>query len=165
MCVLLLFFFVVFCCFFFLMIRRPPRSTLFPYTTLFRSVERDADVAKLIRRNCDRFGLTNVEVIEGVAPDCLAALSPQPDCVIVEGGKSMKDIVKAAWDFLPHQGRIVVTTDTLETLYSISETFAELCVRNVEIVQPTINRLETRGNQQVFKAINPIFILSGEKLE
>src|SRR4029077_21297868 len=27
-------------CFFFLMIRRPPRSTLFPYTTLFRSVRR-----------------------------------------------------------------------------------------------------------------------------
>src|SRR5260370_26844213 len=26
--------------FFFLMIRRPPRSTLFPYTTLFRSVGR-----------------------------------------------------------------------------------------------------------------------------
>src|SRR3712207_8684247 len=26
--------------FFFLMIRRPPRSTLFPYTTLFRSVDR-----------------------------------------------------------------------------------------------------------------------------
>src|ERR1019366_10694322 len=33
MCALVLFFF-----FFFLMIRRPPRSTLFPYTTLFRSV-------------------------------------------------------------------------------------------------------------------------------
>src|SRR2546427_6589832 len=26
--------------FFFLMIRRPPRSTLFPYTTLFRSIRR-----------------------------------------------------------------------------------------------------------------------------
>src|SRR3712207_4930274 len=26
------------CVFFFLMIRRPPRSTLFPYTTLFRSL-------------------------------------------------------------------------------------------------------------------------------
>src|SRR5690349_24508673 len=33
---MLLFFFF----FFFLMIRRPPRSTLFPYTTLFRSVRR-----------------------------------------------------------------------------------------------------------------------------
>src|SRR5690349_23233634 len=29
--------FVIFLYFFFLMIRRPPRSTLFPYTTLFRS--------------------------------------------------------------------------------------------------------------------------------
>src|SRR2546430_4180770 len=28
--------------FFFLMIRRPPRSTLFPYTTLFRSVYQNA---------------------------------------------------------------------------------------------------------------------------
>src|SRR6516225_10918650 len=28
---------LVICLFFFLMIRRPPRSTLFPYTTLFRS--------------------------------------------------------------------------------------------------------------------------------
>src|SRR6266511_4068487 len=35
MCVLYLVFFF----FFFLMIRRPPRSTLFPYTTLFRSPE------------------------------------------------------------------------------------------------------------------------------
>src|SRR6266498_4172908 len=31
--------------FFFLMIRRPPRSTLFPYTTLFRSPRRVADYA------------------------------------------------------------------------------------------------------------------------
>src|SRR3989442_3896191 len=30
--------------FFFLMIRRPPRSTLFPYTTLFRSHQRLAGV-------------------------------------------------------------------------------------------------------------------------
>src|SRR5204863_7881776 len=35
--------------FFFLMIRRPPRSTLFPYTTLFRSVvfsALDGDIAR-----------------------------------------------------------------------------------------------------------------------
>src|SRR3712207_9455527 len=38
--------------FFFLMIRRPPRSTLFPYTTLFRSDERGAHPA---RRAVTRF--------------------------------------------------------------------------------------------------------------
>src|SRR5437879_7812218 len=38
----MLWFFCVICLvlFFFLMIRRPPRSTLFPYTTLFRSLLR-----------------------------------------------------------------------------------------------------------------------------
>src|SRR5690349_24908213 len=44
--------------FFFLMIRRPPRSTLFPYTTLFRSIGRlqltDAYLAQLARRRHGR---------------------------------------------------------------------------------------------------------------
>src|SRR5438270_9589751 len=35
------------CVFFFLMIRRPPRSTLFPYTTLFRSERRQLLEARL----------------------------------------------------------------------------------------------------------------------
>src|SRR5947208_11521688 len=43
--------------FFFLMIRRPPRSTLFPYTTLFRSSPRRArprSWAACRRRSCHR---------------------------------------------------------------------------------------------------------------
>src|ERR1035437_10415648 len=32
--------------FFFLMIRRPPRSTLFPYTTLFRSMLHSVEIAR-----------------------------------------------------------------------------------------------------------------------
>src|SRR5216683_5275162 len=38
--------------FFFLMIRRPPRSTLFPYTTLFRS--RGGKSAPATRTECSR---------------------------------------------------------------------------------------------------------------
>ena len=44
------------------MIRRPPRSTLFPYTTLFRSDDVirlvDAEIEKFITQNCDRFDTT-----------------------------------------------------------------------------------------------------------
>src|SRR5690242_20789337 len=41
--------------FFFLMIRRPPRSTLFPYTTLFRSAPPVRPLAAQDRRQpCDR---------------------------------------------------------------------------------------------------------------
>src|SRR5256885_15415252 len=44
---------VLFFFFFFLMIRRPPRSTLFPYTTLFRSRSVRAEMRaleKIVRR-------------------------------------------------------------------------------------------------------------------
>jgi cobalt-precorrin-6B (C15)-methyltransferase len=34
----------------------------------------------------------------------------------------------------------------------------------VEVVQSSVNRLETRGNRQVFAAVSPIFIISGEKI-
>src|SRR5438874_7967848 len=48
------------CCFssfffFFLMIRRPPRSTLFPYTTLFRSLHEFLQVDLVVGEGCARF--------------------------------------------------------------------------------------------------------------
>src|SRR3712207_8115237 len=41
------------CVFFFLMIRRPPRSTLFPYTTLFRSFSLSLGATVILRRKFD----------------------------------------------------------------------------------------------------------------
>src|SRR5215212_10643791 len=41
-CIKFVFIYFFFFFFFFLMIRRPPRSTLFPYTTLFRSLVQGA---------------------------------------------------------------------------------------------------------------------------
>src|SRR5256885_16684153 len=46
--------------FFFLMIRRPPRSTLFPYTTLFRSDFQDAELSSVLRLMADVSGLNMV---------------------------------------------------------------------------------------------------------
>src|SRR3712207_8334864 len=39
------------CVIFFLMIRRPPRSTLFPYTTLFRSDEFDGALTRIFAQD------------------------------------------------------------------------------------------------------------------
>src|SRR3712207_9168914 len=56
--------------FFFLMIRRPPRSTLFPYTTLFRSRPRDPQPPRG-RRGPPRAGLALPGTASGgvVGPD------------------------------------------------------------------------------------------------
>ena len=129
------------------------------------AIERDEEVANLIRRNCDRFGVDNVEVIEGSAPGCLSTLKQAPDRVCIEGGRSIKAILNATWQPLEPQGRIVATAATLEGLYQVSESFAELQVRQIEVVQSAVNRLEKRGLNQTFAAIDPIFVLSGEKLD
>ncbi len=129
------------------------------------AVERDEEVANLIRRNCDRFEVKNVKVIEGSAPECLKNLKHPPHRVCIEGGKAIQDILQAVWDYLPASGRVVATAANLETLYAISQSLAQLQARNVEVVQSAVNRLETRGSSQTFAAVNPIFILSGEKLD
>src|SRR2546430_9274661 len=85
--------------FFFLMIRRPPRSTLFPYTTLFRSqsrpplpgaeasVHRGAPVGGADRRPGDRKStrLNSSHSQISYAVFCLKKkkkkLHPVPDCV------------------------------------------------------------------------------------
>jgi cobalt-precorrin-6B (C15)-methyltransferase len=128
------------------------------------AVELDEEVAALIRRNCSRFGVENVTVFEGKAPECFSELPANPQSVCIEGGKPVKEILGAVWPYLEPEGRIVATAGNLESLYQISESLAELQARNIEVVQSGINRLEKRGIHQTFASVNPIFILSGEKM-
>src|SRR3712207_9430137 len=90
------------------MIRRPPRSTLFPYTTLFRStvLERRAGLGgrarlALARRGRRRWGLylewleaeladAGVEVRLGVDADADTVLAEQPDAVVLADRKSTR---------------------------------------------------------------------------
>src|SRR3712207_7924276 len=56
------------------MIRRPPRSTLFPYTTLFRSIEGSPAIAEIAKNNFKALNLENVTVISGRFQDHLDSL-------------------------------------------------------------------------------------------
>src|SRR2546426_7821141 len=66
--------------FFFLMIRRPPRSTLFPYTTLFRSGQLD-DLVNVSRRSdlveVNRLRVVDARVALGDHADELVLLLAQ----------------------------------------------------------------------------------------
>jgi cobalt-precorrin-6B (C15)-methyltransferase len=90
-------------------------------------------------------------------------MKPLPDRVCIEGGRPIKGILTEIWKYLEPEGRVVATASNLESLYLISEGLAELQARNVEVVQAGVNRLETRGLHQTFAAVDPVFILSGEK--
>src|SRR5258708_9302546 len=55
--------------FFFLMIRRPPRSTLFPYTTLFRSLDAINNVFRKFSAFHDETGRLNVDGMNIISND------------------------------------------------------------------------------------------------
>src|SRR2546426_9245893 len=61
------------------MIRRPPRSTLFPYTTLFRSI-RDLAQQRVVQLERRQVALQEVELRHRLErqPPVLAALQRQP---------------------------------------------------------------------------------------
>src|SRR3989337_4378617 len=77
------------------MIRRPPRSTLFPYTTLFRSGKRGAEIdvlkkqlAKLTGREVD------LEIVEVRKPDTDAQLVAENIALQLERRVSFRRAMK-----------------------------------------------------------------------
>src|SRR2546421_10555591 len=70
--------------FFFLMIRRPPRSTLFPYTTLFRSVRLETRAKTLNPKWYEgmlRHGFRGVAEIESRSEEHTSELQSRSDLV------------------------------------------------------------------------------------
>src|SRR2546426_12388064 len=65
--------------FFFLMIRRPPRSTLFPYTTLFRSLEAVVELARLNNLVIFSDEIYDKLVLDGEPHISIASLAPDVD--------------------------------------------------------------------------------------
>jgi precorrin-6Y C5,15-methyltransferase (decarboxylating)/cobalt-precorrin-6B (C15)-methyltransferase len=83
------------------------------------AVERDEDVAELVRSNSQRFNTTNITVIEGTAPECFAEITAKPDRICLGGGKPIKELLAQAWHCLPTGGRAVAMATNLEQLYQL----------------------------------------------
>lgn len=93
------------------------------------AIEVDPEGAAICRHNARELGTDNVEVIEGRAPEALAALEA-PDAVFVGGSKgSMDAIVDATMKALRPGGRLVVNAVTLE---NVAEAYAAFRARSLD---------------------------------
>ncbi|MEN9203928.1 MAG: precorrin-6y C5,15-methyltransferase (decarboxylating) subunit CbiE [Thermostichus sp. DG_1_6_bins_120] len=124
------------------------------------AIERNAMGIRLIERNIQRFGLENVQVIAGAAPEVLASL-PDPDRILLGGGgKSIGSLLPLLQTRLRPQGVLVANFATLETC---SETLQWLRCQGwqVRVEHIQISRSTSLAEGTRFAPLNPIYLLQG----
>jgi len=127
------------------------------------TLERDPDAIDLLERNRRRFGIGNLHIHSGMAPDDLALLPPHPDRVLLEVARSLGDTLTAVWDALAEQGRLVISTMSLEGLVDAMERLERLEARDVQVIQATVHRMQRRGAQAKLAAAEPLFVIAAER--
>jgi precorrin-6Y C5,15-methyltransferase (decarboxylating)/cobalt-precorrin-6B (C15)-methyltransferase len=127
------------------------------------TLERDPDAIELLERNRRRFGIANLHIHAGRAPDDLPLLPPRPDRVLLEVGRPLGDVLRAVWEALIPAGRLVISTASLEGLVDASDTLGSLGARDVQVVQATVHRMQRRGSQAKLAAAEPLFVIAAER--
>ncbi len=127
------------------------------------TLERDPEAIDLLERNRQRFGIHNLHIHAGDAPEGLALLPPHPDRVLLEVGRPLEDVLRTVWGALQPSGRLVISTVNLEGLVKATDTLAQLGAHDVQVVQATVHRMQRRGSQAKLAAAEPLFVIAAER--
>lgn len=128
------------------------------------AVEQHPERARQIAANIARYGVANLQVICGVAPQCLADLESPDRVFIGGGGKQLPAILEMVANKLKPQGRVVLTATLLSTLSRATE-LLESRGWQVEICQVQISRSRPLGGSAYLQALNPVWILTAIRKE
>ncbi|QCH15675.1 precorrin-6Y C5,15-methyltransferase subunit CbiT [Synechococcus sp. CB0101] len=127
------------------------------------TLERDPEAIELLKRNARRFGATNLHIHAGDAPEGLTQLPPHPDRVLLEVGRPLRQVLDLVWEALVPQGRLVISTASLEGLVDATDTLGRLEARDLQVVQATVHRMQRRGRQARLAAAEPLFLIAAER--
>ena len=127
------------------------------------TLERDPDAIELLESNRRRFGIANLHIHAGAAPDDLDQLPPQPDRVLLEVGRPLRQVLDHVWAALVPGGRLVISTASLEGLVDATDTLGQLEARDLQVVQATVHRMQRRGSQARLAAAEPLFLIAAER--
>ena len=121
------------------------------------AIEKEADAVALTRANMEKFGVCNMTVVEGTAPEALADL-PAPTHAFIGGSTgNLKEILELLLAKNPHV-RIVANAVTMETAAELSEaakpfSYSDICCVNV-------SRGRKMGRYHLMTAQNPVYIVT-----
>jgi len=126
------------------------------------AIDSDKNAIELTRRNLDKFGVS-ANLIHSKAEQILPSL-PAVDAIIVGGTKGKTEkIIELCISKLKKDGRLVVDTILIETMYKALKTVKKQRMRDVEITQVTIAKGKNVASGTMLVSRNPILILSATK--
>ena len=141
----------------------PPRTAQAVEIIEQQVVRLDRTVRDLLELSRLRFGISNLHIHAGAAPDGLALLPPRPDRVLLEVGRPLGDVLAAVWQALQPGGRLVISTASLEGLVDATDTLGQLAAIDLQVVQATVHRMQRRGSQAKLAAAEPLFLIAAER--
>ena len=127
------------------------------------TLERDPEAIGLLEHNRRRLGIANLHIHAGDAPADLNRLPAHPDRVLLEVGRPLGDVLLAVWEALVPQGRLVISTASLEGLVDATDILGQLAARDVQVVQATVHRMQRRGSLAKLAAAEPLFLIAAER--
>lgn len=130
-------------------------ARLSPHLEIY-AIEREKNCCKLIEKNCQKFFLPNVKIIEGEAPQVLKGL-PFPDRVFVGGtGGKLKEILLYL-EGLENLKIKVFSFVTFENLKIAIDFYREKPYK-IDLLQLQTNRFSPLRDYHYLKPENPLFI-------
>lgn len=128
------------------------------------AVEQDPERAAQIRANAGKFGVRNLEVVCGRAPESLADL-PDPQRVFIGGGgQDLGEILQEVMRRLDSSGRLVLSAARLETLETARAVLSQAGWQ-LEVVQLQVSRSRPLAEGIYLQALNPVWLVTGWKGE
>ncbi len=123
------------------------------------AIEQKEEAVELIRENQKKFGVSNLQIIHGKAPEAFAGL-PAPTHAFLGGtGGNMREIIGLLWEKNP-QIRIVVNCIALETLAEITGLLQEWGISDADIASVNISKSKKLGQYHLMLGQNPVYVIS-----
>ena len=128
------------------------------------AIDKSEEAVELVVKNAGKFNLTNILAVKGEAPGAMQGL-PQPDRVFIGGtGGGMDEILE--WiNNSSKKVRVVINTVTIESTFRALESLENKRFKDIEIVNVSVSKGRNAGKSHLMQALNPVYIISGEKGE
>jgi precorrin-6Y C5,15-methyltransferase (decarboxylating) len=124
------------------------------------AIERDAGRCAAIARNAASLGVPQLEIVNGEAPEALAAITARPDSIFVGGGAARPGLLDRCWDALLSGGRLVANVVTLEAVGRLVQ-FRR--AHGGELTRLAISRAEPVGRLTAFRPMMDVTQYVGVK--